>query len=148
MPTLNPDIRRAAAEQLISLASEPRFARALSEATLLHAILHELKNSTTGMGKEWLSDAALAEHAESNHEHNQPRQQHQQHQQQQKKLQEPSVDSFSSGQLPITCLQLLVEVVQHCQEARTLLLRGSGRSDSQNTAMLHVQICNAPLFTA
>ena len=136
MPSLNPDIRRAAAEQLMSLASEPRFAQALSEATLVHAVLHELKSSNSGMSDDYLSSAMLAEHAASKHETNQVQQQ-----QQMQQLQEMVVDGFNM-QLPITCLQLLVAVAQHCQEARTLLLQGSGRLDSFHPAMMYAGGCN------
>lgn len=50
MPSLNPDIRRAAADQLLSLAPDPRFAQSLSDTTVLHTLLGELTSTDNGPG--------------------------------------------------------------------------------------------------
>ena len=116
MPSLNPDIRRAAADQLVTLTPDPRFAHALSDPALLQAVLNQLTTSNTGLRNTVGPDNAQLGHGQS--EHGQQQQQQQDH------------DGFSM-QLMVTCLQLLVALVLHCQEARGLLLQGSGRSGRQ-----------------
>lgn len=108
VPSLNPDIRRAAAEQLLSLVADQRFAQALSDAALLHAI-HQTLASTCGV--ESISSEAEQGAADS----------HAQMAPQQQQADMPNM------QLPIACLQLLVGIMQHCSEAKSLLLQEADR---------------------
>ena len=109
MASLNPDIRRAAAEQLLSLAPDPRFTPALSDSTLLHAIHQALTSPCTGQG-HCLSGAGV----EGNADHAQPA------------VLEMQRD-LPNMQLPIACLHLLGGVVQYCPEAKALLLQEADR---------------------
>ncbi|KAL0055596.1 hypothetical protein WJX82_002269 [Trebouxia sp. C0006] len=110
MPSLNPDIRRAAADQLLSLAPDPRFAQSLSDTNVLHTLLGELIRTDNGLGcYDEFAEAKRANEAEGG-------------QQLQKRL-----PGCANAQLPISCLHLLVAFVQHCSEAKALLLQGSDR---------------------
>ena len=118
-PSLNPDIRRAAADQLLALAPDPRFAQALSQASLLHALLLELTRDG-GRGESLASgipqnDETLAER---------------QHQ------------GAGDMQLGITCLHLLVGLVQHCPETKMLLLQGADRQACE-LCQSNVRLCHA-----
>ena len=111
MPSLNPDIRRAAADQLLSLAPDPRFAQSLSDTTLLHTLLCELTTTDNGLGcYDEFAEATEPNEAEGG-------------QQMQQRL-----PGCANAQLPISCLHLLVALVQHCSEAKALLLQGADRS--------------------
>jgi len=111
MPSLNPDIRRAAADQLLSLAPDPRFAQSLSDTTVLHTLLGELTSTDNGPGcYEEFAEATEPNEAEGG-------------QQLQQRL-----PGCANAQLPISCLHLLVALVQHCSEAKALLLQGADRS--------------------
>lgn len=108
LPSLNPDIRRAAAEQLLSLAPDPRFAQALSDASLLHTLLHELISTDNSPGCcDQLVQGAGHSQAEAANQ---------------------QLHQLCDMQLAITCLQLLVALVQHCCEAKALLLQSADRS--------------------
>lgn len=109
MASLNPDIRRAAAEQLLSLAPDPSFTPALSDPTLLHAIHQALTSTCTGQG-HCPSGAGV----EGNADHAQPAMAGMQR-------------DLPNMQLPIACLHLLGGVVQHCPEAKSLLLQEADR---------------------
>ena len=115
MPSLNPDIRRAAADQLVTLTQDPRFAHALSDPALMHAIHNQLTSSNTDLGSGFGPDNAQLIHVQRRSGDCQ---------------QQQDPDGFST-QLMVTCLQLLVALVQHCQESRGLLLQGSGRLGTQ-----------------
>lgn len=111
MPSLNPDIRRAAADQLLSLAPDPRFAQTLSDATVLHTLLGELLGTDNGLGCcEVFAEATEPDEAEGVEQ-----------------LQQ-RLPGCGNAQLPISCLHLLVALVQHCSEAKALLLAGADRS--------------------
>ncbi|DBA67372.1 TPA: hypothetical protein ACH3X2_001663 [Trebouxia sp. C0005] len=110
MPSLNPDIRRAAADQLLSLAPDPRFAQTLSDATVLHTLLGELLGTDNGLGCcEVFAEATEPDEAEGVEQ-----------------LQQ-RLPGCGNAQLPISCLHLLVALVQHCSEAKALLLAGADR---------------------
>ena len=126
MPSLNPDIRRAAADQLVTLTPDPRFAHALSDPALLQAMLNQLTTSNIGLGNGGGPDYSQLAHAQMGPVSDMTDMNALA--QGQGRLQQQDHDGFSM-QLMVTCLQLLVALVQHCQEARGLLLQGSGRSD-------------------
>ncbi|DBB03962.1 TPA: hypothetical protein ACH3X1_013032 [Trebouxia sp. C0004] len=110
MPSLNPDIRRAAADQLLSLAPNPRFAQCLSDTTVLHTLLGELTTTDNGLGYyEDFAEATAPDEAEGS-------------QQLQQRL-----PGCANAQLPISCLHLLVALVQHCSEVKAVLLQGADR---------------------
>lgn len=111
MPSLNPDIRRAAAEQLLSLASDPRFTPALSDPSLLHAI-HEALASTCQAHCLWR--AGLVEDEDGNGSHAHPA------------TLEIQRD-MPNMQLPIACLDLLGGIARYCPEAKSLLLQEADR---------------------
>lgn len=123
MPSLNPDIRRAAAEQLMGLAPEPRFAAALSDAALLTAILRELPQ-----GADPTAPEQGGRQAESGL--NLGRQQQ-------------GLGS-SNTPLAVCCLQLLVRLVQHCQQVKALLLQDSGRSGMHLLCLIGCQVSALP----
>lgn len=109
MASLNPDIRRAAAEQLLSLASDPRFTQALSEASVLHAIHHTLCSALRNDHeaeqdgeRDGGDDGAQAS-----------------------MLHKPC--TMPDMQLPIACLHLLEGIAQHCSEGKLLLLQEADR---------------------
>ena len=105
-PSLNTDLQRAAAEQLLSLAAEQRFATALSEPALLHAI-HGILTSTARAGDS-NQDADDSHVTADVHQH----------------------ETLPDMQLCIACLQLLVGIVQHCSEAQSLLLQDADRCEA------------------
>ncbi len=111
MPSLNPDIRRAAADQLLSLAPDPRFTQSLSDTTVLHTLLGELTTTDNGIGYfEEFAEATEPTDTEGGQQ-----------------LQQ-GLPGCANAQLPISCLHLLVALVQHCSEAKALLLQGADRS--------------------
>lgn len=111
MPSLNPDIRRAAADQLLSLAPDPRFAQSLSDMTVLHTLLGELTSTDSGLGcSDEFAEATEPNEAEEG------------------QLLHERLPGCANAQLPISCLHLLVALVQHCSEAKALLLEGADRS--------------------
>ena len=112
MPSLNPDIRRAAAEQLLNLAPDPRFTQALSDASLLHAIHHSLATACTGLGDDHMAEQAGSGGGGGDDAHAAG-------------VQKPSV--MPDMQLPIACLHLLGGIAQHCSEGRILLLQEADR---------------------
>jgi hypothetical protein len=123
MPSLNPDIRRAAADQLLSLAPDPRFAQSLSDTNVLHTLLGELIRTDNGLGcYDEFAEAKRANEAEGG-------------QQLQKRL-----PGCANAQLPISCLHLLVAFVQHCSEAKALLLQGADRSADKLDCKLCVSL--------
>ena len=110
MPSLNPDIRRAAAEQLLSLAPDPRFAPALSDASLLHALHQALAKACTGLSNDCLGEPGLAGDDF----------------QDQTAMLQLQKDT-PNMQLPIACLHLLGGIAQHCPEGKSLLLQEADR---------------------
>lgn len=112
MPSLNPDICRAAAEQLLSLAPDPRFTHALSDAPLLHAIHHILATACTGLDNNSMGEQAGRGVGAGDDP-------------QAAVLQKPSV--VADMQLPIACLHLLGGIARHCSEGKMLLLQEADR---------------------
>ena len=110
LPSLNPDIRRAAAEQLLSLAPDPRFAPALSDPCLLQAIHQGLAGpSNEEQGNDLLQKAGDVDEADA-----------------QPAILEMQRD-MPNMQLPIACLHLLGGIAQYCPEAKSLLLQEADR---------------------
>ena len=107
MPSLNPDIRRAAAEQLLTLAPDHRFALALSDSVLLLALHQALTSACTHLSNGQLEQ----EEHDSDGETGLLQQQ----------LEQPNM------QLPIACLHLLAGIAQHCSEGKSLLLQEADR---------------------
>lgn len=112
MPSLNPDIRRAAAEQLLTLAPDPRFAQPLSDPALLLALLAELTTTQNGLNCFYQEVAG--------------QQLFQAEADQQLQQAMPSPVNVNMP-LPNSCLQLLVALVEHCPEAKSLLLQDADR---------------------
>ena len=112
MPSLNPDIRRAAAEQLLSLAPDPRFTPALSDPALLHATHQGLAGSCSDQGNVYLQEAGV--NGDVDKDRAQPTM---------LELQRDMPDM----QLPIACLHLLAGIAQYCPEAKSLLLQEADR---------------------
>ncbi len=120
MPSLNPDIRRAAADQLLSLAPDPRFAQSLSDTTVLHTLLSELASTDNGLGcYAEFAEATEPDEAEGGQQR---------------------LPGCANAQLPISCLHLLVALVQHCSEAEALLLQGADRSADRLDCKLCVSL--------
>lgn len=112
MPSLNPDIRRAAAEQLLSLAPDPRFTPALSDPSLLHAIHQGLADPCSQQGNDCLQEAGVSGDVD-------------------KDLAQPAMlemqRDMPNMQLPVACLHLLGGIAQYCPEAKSLLLQEADR---------------------
>ena len=107
MPSLNPDIRRAAAEQLLTLAPDHRFAQALPDIALLLAIHEALTSVCTDLSKGQAEQVERTSNVETG--------------MLQQQLDQPSM------QLPIACLHLLAGIAQHCSEGKDLLLQEADR---------------------
>ncbi len=76
---------------------------------MLHALLHELTISQSQLGCYELDNEDVGTcQAESSQQ----------------------LPGSVNMQLPITCLQLLVALTQHCSEAKSLLVQGADRSAS------------------
>lgn len=102
-PSLNPDIRRSAADQLLSLAAHQRFQPQLSEPGVVHSLLLELTSSLPNLTSCNICTVGQGELVDEQ--------------------QLPGGDT----QLPKACLHLLVTLVQHCQPARALMMEDPDR---------------------
>lgn len=109
-PALNPDIRRSAADQLLSLTAHERFHTLLSEPAVIHTLLHELTNSLHSL-TSFHSSGRDASATGANSHHSTDEQQL------------PAGDV----QLPTACLHLLLGLVQHCDETKRMLLSDPDR---------------------
>ena len=105
MPSLNPDIRRAAAEQLLTLTPDLRFAIALSEPPLLLAIHQALISACADPGSEEQLQHVVRDTA----------------------LEAEQQIDMPNMQLPIACLHLLAGIVQHCLAGKSLVLQEADR---------------------
>ena len=104
-PTLNADIRRSAADQLLSLTAHQRFQPQLSEPAIIHTLLQELTHSLPNLASCCSNVRGTGASAEDSSMDEQ---------------QLPVGDM----QLPIACLRLLVAMLQHCQQQTRALLLG------------------------
>lgn len=109
-PSFNPDIRRSAADQLLSLTACHRFQQLLTEPAVLYDLLDQLTGNMhilTGFNNVVGSARESASHGYASTD-----------------MQQLLIGDV---QLPTACLQLLLALVQHCEETRELLLKDPDR---------------------
>ena len=105
--SLNPDIRRSAADQLLSLTAHTRFHELLSDPAVTHTVLHELTSSLRSLTCFHSSNGDCSATVQGANSRLSTDEQ-----------QLPAGDV----QLPTACLHLLLGLVQHCEQTQSILL--------------------------